>query len=208
MTHRPSAGFSILEMLVALAILSLTSLILFQTVLSQAALTSRIENASLRSGQELIRRSSFKTVVSGLVPTWPEEEADIEFAASPELLRGMSTSNLTGGVSGLHRVTFRLEGNPSRLIYSGPEGEIELQTFSELATFSYLGLDNNWYGTWPPDTAPDFGPFDDSGHPQYEIPPLPVAVRIRTVTGQDIDWLARLDWQAPRLARSQELNDF
>lgn len=200
---RSDSGFSLMEMLVALAILSISAVLIFQSLLSQSALTARIENLSLNAGRDAIRRAGFTEVVRGIVPSWPEDK-ETGFIATDRQFSGLSSRALATESQGLTSFRFDLSGSPSELVYSSNGRQVQLGAFSEDATFSYLGADGNWYDKWPPDKIPDFGPFDDSA--AYKMPPLPRAVRIQSATRADLDWIASIDWQAPYMLRRQDLN--
>ena len=199
------AGFSLMETLVALAILSISAVLIFQSLISQSQLTARVETISLEVGQESIARAGFSNVVAGLVPSWPED-TNTPFVATSALLTGLTNDPLIRRSSGLTPFQFELTGVTSELVYSA-EGEIlSLAAFNDSASFSYLGADGIWYPVWPPtETHPDFGNFDDSA--AYPIPPLPLAVRIQTQSRAELDWIARLDWNAPYLPRRQDIDD-
>jgi len=200
---RSERGFSLMEMLVALAILSISAVLIFQSLLAQSALTARIETLSLEAGRDAIRRAGFTEVVGGILPSWPEDE-ETPFIATDRQLSGVSSRALAATPEGLTAFRFDLSGSPTELVYSSGGRQVQLGTFSEDATFSYLGADGNWYDKWPPEKTPDFGPFDDSG--SFRTPPVPKAVRIQTETRADLDWIAKLEWQAPLMARRQDLD--
>lgn len=199
------AGFSLLETLVTLAILSISSVLIFQSLASQANLTARIEAAATNATSDAVKREGFTSVVQGLVPSWPEDD-ETPFDATPEKVSGLTASPLLNESFGLIYFTFELSGNPSELAYIANGRRVVLETFSEAAAFSYLGPDDEWYPEWPPALKqPDAGRFDDS--PAYETWPLPRAIRIRSASQSDLDWIANLNWQAPRLPRRQDIED-
>ena len=198
------AGFSLLEILVTLTIISITSALLFQTLLSQVQLTSRVETASLNASRAIIRSAGFQDVIKGLVPSWPEE-IDTRFVATDAQISGLTSQSLLSSRKALTPFQMRISGDPSIITYSEHGQTITLGQFSELARFSYLGADGDWYPQWPPEKTPDFGAFDDSL--SYKTPPLPIAVRIQTETQADLDWISQLDWQAAALPRRQDIEE-
>lgn len=201
----PTAGFSLMETLVALAILSISATLIFQSLLRQSELIARVENTSLKASHESIQRAGFTDVVAGLVPSWPED-INSRFHATPTHLSGLTGHPLIRKEPGLEHFQFKLEGAPSQLVYIRGEEKMVLASFTEGAHFSYLGADSQWHETWPPeDIRPDAGPFDDSA--AFAVAPLPLAVRIQTETQAQLDWVARLDWRAPRLPRRRDVED-
>lgn len=207
MTRRasPEAGFTLLETLVTLAILSISSVLIFQSLTGQYELTARIDAAATSATSDAVRRESFSSVVGSLVPSWPEDSQS-PFVATPEQLSGLTSAPLMDEAPGLVYFTLEISGDPSELAYISRGRRVVLETFDDMASFSYLGADNNWYPQWPPtDATPDAGRFDDSS--AYETWPLPRAVRIQTASRAQLDWITILDWQGPRLPRRQDIND-
>lgn len=201
----PEAGFSLMETLIALVILSISAVLIFQSLISQSELTARVESTSLEAGRESVRRAGFTSVVEALVPSWPED-IETAFVATPVLISGLTAQPLIRQDPGLAAFEFKLEEVPSQLVYTAGGEALALASFPERAVFSYLGPDGNWHPEWPPrDVRPDTGPFDDSA--AFPVAPLPLAVRIQTETRTELDWVARLHWRAPHLPRRQDIEE-
>ena len=197
-------GFSLLEVLVSLALISVTTLLIFRTITDQFALSQRIERINHLTLETWSHRQVFAEVVRAIVPTWPDSETDVPFQGGAERFVGMTASPQMFQANGLVSFGFSIEGRD--LVYHEGEARIVLETLPEEAGFSYLGSDHAWYDQWPAATPVDFGEFDDSN--EYEAPELPVAIRQRCISGACLDWVQVLDWQSSNLVRRQDVLDF
>ena len=187
--HRHQRGFSLVEVLVALAITSLASLALFQSLSIWVRLSAKTSNAAERALGRAITSDQFRTVVTALVPAWPEQENQI-FSGEPSFFRGLTAKPLGSIDPDLTRVTFTLEQREGQiaLVYSAASSDVganaegwALKIYpGTSARFEYLGLDGAWYPVWPPAETPEAGPFADAL--LYETPQLPEAIRF-TVDG-------------------------
>jgi prepilin-type N-terminal cleavage/methylation domain-containing protein len=177
--RQSQSGFSLMETLLALAIMSVASLALFQSTAALLRLSNRTVEAALRSQDVAVIQKSFAALVKGLVPAWPKDTANT--------FRGDST-----GFSGLTRMPFHTlevslmpfslslenNGSTSSLIYRSGKVEWVLKTFSGAgAYFSYLGEDNVWRRSWPPKNTPEPGQFGDAQF--YDPPTFPLAIQLR-----------------------------
>lgn len=199
-----AAGFTLLETLVALAILSVSALLIFQFVGQQYAVTSRVERISSDTISRAMERERFASVVRGLTPGWPDQ-ADEVFTGTPARFAGLTSGQLESVAPGLSKVSLQIvraaTGPASQLVYRSPEADFVIAQFAQPASFSYLAPNGAWVEEWPEKSMSDAGVYDDSGN--YRIPrPLPAAVRIR-VDGQP-DWVAATEWKALQLPRRQD----
>jgi prepilin-type N-terminal cleavage/methylation domain-containing protein len=198
-----SGGFSLLEVLVSLVLFSVTSLVIFSSLLQYARLSERIEAAALTSSQWQIRFGTFAYLVEGIVAPWPDLPQEA-FSGDASGFSALSGHHLTASGRGLRPVQLVLSEDRTELVARQAGAVITLHEFSEPAAFSYLGPAGTWTDRWPPETPQDFGEFDDTIF--YTAWPLPRAVRITTETGADLGWMARLSWRSPPLFRDQDLN--
>lgn len=198
------AGFSLLETLFALAIMSLASLALFQSTSSMLGLSDRAVTAAERTVSSGLDRLALSNLIDGLVPPWPEEE-DAAFKGTSTALQGLSTGGLTLIQEQAVLFTLTLEtvnGRGTALIYrakdaqgsdegesltnhAGVDGWILMDALPEDARFNYMGVDQEWRDIWPPETKPDRGYFDDERYTQDPV--LPIAIRL-SASGEFVIW--------------------
>ena len=171
MEQEPSldCGFSLLEMLFALVIMSISSLVLFQSTSAMLQLSGRAVSAGERTLNTGLDRQLLNNLADGLLPEWPGA-ADGEFTGSAHVFSGQSTGVTESGVARLVRFSVSLESNQN--------GEMELLYRSEISTkdikpwvlmrglpikshWLYMGVDHKFYKKWPPETPPSRGYFND-----------------------------------------------
>ena len=70
------AGFSLLEVLIALAIMSLTSLALFQSMSRMLYISDRAIDVSEQSLENAVSNLTIRQLVDGLVPSWSIKPED------------------------------------------------------------------------------------------------------------------------------------
>ncbi len=180
--RRSQQGLSLIEVTIALAIATLVSLALFQSVVQWVELSAKTSGAAQRAISTLAYERQFRTIVRGLIPGWKEIEEE-EFKGTPEFFSGIATHLLHKGEPALSVVTLQLvnEGNTASLNYLAFETGWTMVKFEDaFARFDYLGADGKWYPNWPPATVPEPGPFKD-----YEIlgvPLLPAAIRLSAIS--------------------------
>lgn len=197
-------GFSLLEVLVTLTILAITSGLIFQSLLFQMDLVDRVETKSAEVFDDQIARGGFHRVVESLVPAWPEEPKSFQFVGEPMRFQGLTSSILFSNEAVIQPFVFDLRDDGQSLFFRADGQEFELVRFDSPAQIDYLGQDAIWSPVWPPTNFPDPGRFDDST--EYLMPPLPVAIRLRTEDNGTLHWLARVDWVGMRMPRRQDLN--
>ncbi|MEL6413884.1 MAG: type II secretion system protein [Pseudomonadota bacterium] len=198
------AGFSLLEVLVTLTILAITSAVIFRSLLFQMDLVDRVETKSAEVFDEQIVRNGFERVVETLVPAWPEEPDAYQFLGEPTRFQGLTTSVLFASAQGMQPFVFELREDGRALYFWSDGQEMRLARFESPARIDYLGQNAVWTSAWPPADFPDPGPFDESN--EYPLPPLPVAIRLRTEDNSTLHWLAKVGWVGMRTPRRQDLN--
>jgi prepilin-type N-terminal cleavage/methylation domain-containing protein len=192
-------GFSLLETLIALAILSLTSLILFQSTSSMLSVSEKASTASERLIESVIARKTFQNIINGLTPGWQNEESTV-FRGTPNEFSGLTTSFPAIIDHRLVRfnVTLSQASNAKNtlIIKSTETDEIILEEFSaELASFEYMGDDQHFYPIWPPQELQEQGFAVDAEF--REIPSLPKLIRLKVLTSSseqnaDTIWIASI----------------
>ncbi len=173
-----SKGFTLTEVLVALAITSLASLALFQSMGMWITLSAKASQSTERALGNLLQEAQFRTIVSGLTPGWPTIEKEI-FIGKANFFSGLTSHQLHLESPVLDVVTVeikRQEGN-TQLNYLAFGTAWTMETYQDaVAGFDYLGADGNWYLEWPPAENPEPGPFSDAS--VYDTPQLPEAIRL------------------------------
>ena len=193
--HDTQSGFSLLETLFALVIMSFASLALFQSTSAMLSLSDRAVSAAERTLDGALDRRALGSLLGHLVPHWPEAP-DTAFTGSPTQLRGVSSAGLSDAAGHMPFI-LRLEtqdisaGSALSLQYQnintelrrfggGDDEDAPLWTLSQNiapdARFSYLGVDNQWYGHWPPQETPVTPYFNDARF--IDPPALPRAIKL------------------------------
>jgi len=187
------AGFSLLETLFALAIMSLASVALFQSTSSMLRLSERAVAAGERTVNGGLDRMALSGIIDGLLPHWPHE-TDSAFTGTAREFSGLSTAALNSDISRSENVTLSLAPNGDgrmTLFYTSaaaPNGWALMSGLPDGALFEYMGVDQNWYAVWPPKERPSRGYFDDDKF--QSAPLLPQAIRARD--GDFVLWTARV----------------
>ncbi|GAB5455972.1 MAG: hypothetical protein Hens2KO_22010 [Henriciella sp.] len=155
LARSPEAGFSLIEVLVALAIASLVSMLILGSLSQQYQLIDRVQNASVEALDLKARTRLLSNVISNTVQAWPESENE-QFLGSSDEVSGVSGETIFGSQPSLRPYSVTLvpfdQGRTIRLLT--PEGDWELGTIPSDAKFEYYGHDGVWYGAWPADIPP------------------------------------------------------
>lgn len=188
------SGFTLLETLISLAILSVVSLALFQSTSSLLRITDRAVNAGERALETAVSRKTFRASVGGLQPGWVEEPLNV-FNGDALGFSGISTGAPAFASVSLQPFSFALvlqtQGRIALEVNS--DGKVwNLQSFSaDQASFSYLGVDQTWYEVWPPENTPAPGFFNDKLF--MKPPQLPLAIRLHGIDqNHQFDWVAAI----------------
>ena len=199
-----AAGFSLIELMAALAIMSIVLLACFQSISTWARLSARVKAASDNAIGAVMDATQFQQIVGGLTPAWPENEAFI-FKGDARGWSGLSASPLEAIEPSMVflRVQIVEADDGAALRYRSDNEDWLLATFSEEARFSYLGADGAWRSAWPPQAVPLPGPFDDAAF--LTTPQTPLAIRLSTPSRS---WIAAVR-STPRLpVREQDVTGF
>ncbi len=186
-------GFSLLETLFALAIMSIASLALFQSTSSMLSLSDRAVKAGERTVNKSLDRLAISRVIDGMMPHWPHQPGTA-FEGQSRALRGLSSAPLSANMGGPELVMLRLQAGKNgqeTLIYSPENTQESWEIMTGLppgARFEYMGIDQEWYAIWPPEVTPERGYFDDGK--LQRTPALPQAVRLRAQ--EFVIWTGRI----------------
>lgn len=205
--RKKQAGFSLIEMIVSLAIVSLVSAALFQSMSTWIELSSRASTAADQSVANIASQKMFDRAIGGFVFAWPDEE-NSKFSGSPTAFSGLSQTTLESVAPQLAAIQLSIDNTttPQRLTYKTDEVEWVLASFNDdNAAFSYLGADGVWYPFWPPATNPEPSQFDDAAY--FETPQFPLAVKLtfNNTTGANV-WIADISSNPQIPIRTQDLS--
>lgn len=192
-------GFSLMETLIALTIMSIASLALFQSTSSMLSLSDRAVRAGEDAVDQGLDRHAILVVLNSLVPNWPENSNEA-FIGDEKIMRGVSSAALSNQI-GVNQFTLRLvpsvshEGNYD-LTYAnvhdlGQETGLSPKQLRDKignwtlwsnvgvnASFAYQGLDGRWYQEWPPIKTPVTPYFNDA---EFFTPPvLPQRIKLHS----------------------------
>jgi len=192
-------GFSLLETLIALAILSLSSLILFQSTSSMLSVSEKTSMANDKLIENVIARETFKNIISGLTPGWPNQEGTV-FDGKPHEFSGLTTRFPSSTDYRMAHVSVTLnqtENNVNNLIVkSAGTDAIILEEFNATAAvFEYMGEDQVFYPVWPPEQLKNLGFANDASF--MEVPDLPKLIRLSVETSSSesnnhVIWIASI----------------
>jgi|GEM_PF-683224 len=145
------SGFSLMEVLVSLAIASLVSMLIFGSLRQQYQLIDRVQDASSEALDRQARWRLMSNILRNTSPAWPESEVE-KFVGGPLQMSGVSGEAIFGDTAALQQYTVRLIqiGQVRTINLETEEGVWEIGTVPETATFSYYGHDGVWHATWPP----------------------------------------------------------
>lgn len=178
MSSNKQIGFTLTEVLVTLAITSLATLSLFQSMSMWVTISAKATQAAERAIAGTVQESQIRTIVSGLTSGWPEKQEEV-FIGKKNFFSGLTTNQLHLESPSLEVVTIEIENLPdeTKINYLAKQTAWTMRSVPVArAEFDYLGADGKWYEAWPPAINPEPGPFSDAS--LYLTPQLPLAVRL------------------------------
>lgn len=207
---RPNnAGFTLMELLIALAIASLTSLALFQSIGVWFTVSAKTTQAAERAIGDLVHERQFRNIVAGLTSAWPDQPEQT-FKGNPDSFTGLTDQTLHTSEPSLEMISLVLrqrrdsgsglnggiDSGQLDLIYTPEDPETKtdpdrqqddeswvLNTYAaRTGRFTYLGADGVWYPAWPPSATPDPSPFGDGAF--FDTPQLPLAIKLEIAQSQ------------------------
>lgn len=154
-TPSPVSGYSLIEVLVTLAITAIVSSLIFASLATQVRQIETVEEATGRILDNTARARMVEEIVSNTIPAWPEQ-TELQFRGTGTTLSGLSTHALLERTSRLqpYRLQLLQSGESATLSVATSEGEWLLTGFPAAASLRYLGPDGLWYGEWPPPERP------------------------------------------------------
>lgn len=208
-------GFSLLETMIALAILSMTSLALFQSTSTLLRVSDKATEVGLERAEDFMARTSFYQVVAGLVQGWPHQENTM-FRGDKSQFSGLSDQAI---LSNQALQSFEMSILPidnlgsTNLLLQTEQGQVLIKSFdvSDME-FRYLGIDQTWYEAWPPPKVPSTGFFNDIIF--MSMPDLPSAIKIvqtgsqRDVKPNHVSWISSVATTREKPHRRDDVSAF
>lgn len=154
-------GFTLLEVLVVLVLLSLISTLAFEILHQTANLRNQFLDTLDELQQGVIREHWFRSSVSALTPDYPPEKEVVYQARKSYVFQGTETEfyglTLTaldndGGIPTPFGWQLELKENETILRYRNSEEQWwEIMRWKgKEGKFFYQAKDNQWYKQWPP----------------------------------------------------------
>lgn len=185
-------GFTLTELLVALAILGALGAALMQSIVQTALVSERIESAVNRALRASLQSRQMQDVIHGLTPGWPERPDEV-FIGAENSFSGLTKRPLLTTPAELLKVSVRIEdtaNNDTLLTYveDARAFKIPIEESSALSLrFEYRGSDNRWRSRWP--SGDPISPFFETDAEYARTEQLPNAVRL---IGDEIYWIAAI----------------
>ena len=180
-------GFTLLEVLVVLLVVSLISTLLVQGISMVLAVRYRFVDQLNFQQTGVLQSYWFRQVCMGLTPDQPGRGG--VFLGTHQQIHGLTLSPLQGESGMTKQVDLKLEQNAADMVLSYRQGD---GRFLELARwpasqggFYYLDGDGRWYEQWPPPVLEN-------------VTQLPAAVMLKVDRGR-----GPLAWFAAITARRQ-----
>lgn len=162
-------GFTLVEMLVTLAVMALVSTLLWQALATVAQLERRLDQTRTLSNDDQLRRTWVEQALFGVMAG--ADGDPLRFTGSAQRLSGYMSMPPWPGPLGPQPMTLTLEqdGDAQRLLArrTGDDAALELWRWAgRSGGFDYLDRGGTWRDVWPPIDA-------------AQADPLPVAIRLR-----------------------------
>lgn len=176
-------GFSLIEVLVSLAIASIISLLIFGSLRQQFELIDRVQSASAEALDLQARTRLMSNVLLHTSPAWPENDAD-KFSGTREQISGVTGEAIFGDRAAMQGYRLRIIqlAEASSLSLETAEGVWEMGKLPLDAHFLYYGHDGIWHTEWPPNrptprTIADMDAYARTGK-------LPSLVKVHSEQGE------------------------
>lgn len=163
-------GFTLVEMLVTLAVMALVSSLLWQALSTVALLERRLDRTRTLSNDDQLRRAWVEQALFGVMTG--AEGDPVRFAGGTTRLSTYTSMPPWPGSLGPERMTLTLEqdDNGQRLLAHRPGSDTSLELWRWAGAsggFDYLDSSGRWLDAWPP----------SAGTTQTTL--LPAAIRLR-----------------------------
>lgn len=184
MTRRGTAGpggapgFTLVEMLVTLVVVSLVTTLLWQALAQVAKLELRLAEARLLDDRAALPRAWVQQALQGIT-TGPQGDPAV-FEGDTTTLQGTTTTPPWPRAGGLQRMTLTLQpedgATPARTLLLASDGTappLPLWQWDGPGRFEYLDRSGRWHARWPA-LAGEAGMGTDANQPAG----LPLAIRL------------------------------
>lgn len=166
MRHR---GFTLVEMLVTMAVMALVSSLLWQALATVAQLERRLDRTRTLSNDDQLRRAWVEQALFGVMTG--AEGDPVRFEGSQTRLSVYTSMPPWPGLLGPERMTLSLEHDDrgQRLLAQRPGSDTTLELWrwvGSAGSFDYLDSSGKWLDAWPPAGT-------------TRAAPLPAAIRLR-----------------------------
>ncbi len=196
--ERAQAGFTLLEMIVTLVVVSLIVVVLMQALQQALGLRTRLLRFERETRMATLQEEWFRDSVSAAVVDLPDALGPMQGDAGAFAM--VSAAPLRG--AGPVRIGWSLgdDGHGAQaLVYTAGAGDgaraVRVVAGLQDAAFSYLGADGRWRDAWK----------QEAGKPL----PLPRMVRLQATTAAGhLLWLVAIasDGRDPRILRPEQFN--
>jgi general secretion pathway protein J len=171
-------GFTLVEMLVTLALVALVGGLLWQALATVARLETQLARTRSLSNDDLLRRAWVEQALAGVM-TGPQGDP-FRFDGRAGSLSAYTTMPPRPGSLGPERLTLELQKSPGgwQLLARLPGTETPLELWrwaGDEARFEYLDGRGRWHDAWPPMAGE---PAPGRTAAPAAPPPLPAAIRL------------------------------
>lgn len=143
-------GFTLLEVLVALAIFSITTVALFQSLSMYFSISERVTSNAETAIDNIITRRIITDIADSIVPVWDSSAASV--TGNETGFTGRSAYVLNENMARLSEFEILVENKGSKpfLVYRSGELEWPINvSVGENVEFQYLTNDGEWVPQWP-----------------------------------------------------------
>lgn len=191
-------GFTLLEMMVVLVLVSLITVLLMQGFSFVVGLQERIRNQLVLIQELELREQWFRIVVRSHHRGRAVDQAP--FIGEPNEMSGLVLQALVGGTGMPTKVTWRLERQGLESVLSYQEAELEpvriMAWSDEAPEFRFLDASGTLNEYWPPRTEGNSLPFNLNQNPN--IAGLPKGVALLDTSGQGkLFWYVSISSNTP-----------
>ncbi|WP_373006375.1 prepilin-type N-terminal cleavage/methylation domain-containing protein [Hyphomonas sp.] len=199
-------GYSLIEVLVALAIVGVLSTIIFRSLGLQAQQVERVQDATAAAMELVADHRLLETTLAQTLPAWPEQAGDV-FTGNELKISGITTGRVFSDLGDIQNYSLQLTEADTEhvdLTLTTLEGSWTLIQLPRDAAFSYYGYDGLWRASWPPPPLTAFETLDVETH--FRNGPLPAMIRL-TSTSKDPDgnWIVAFSNSEPLPLRANDL---
>lgn len=213
-----TAGYTLMEVLVMLAVTALLTATVLETVRASASNGVRIERAARLATQDYLTIASLRHAVSGSRTDYADSPS--KFTGSPERFTALTSNPIAAETTRptTYSVSLVREQDEVSLVYTDDVSQFTVAQWPNArARFSYYGeeavsgfeigtragesLERQWFPTWPPEGTS--GAIRD--YTFYTPMPLAVRAEIFPETGETLEIVFYLPANAPPPLRTRDL---